>query len=74
MDKKEKENKGNEENEVKVVILFGKKIPLTKNKLPDLRKLNKEQRDALKSFIEKDKQKEREDIMKEVEAFFNNKQ
>jgi ABC-type phosphate/phosphonate transport system substrate-binding protein len=55
------------------VKLFGKNIPITKNGLPNLRSLNKEQREALRSFLDKEKEKEKKEIMKELEDFFSNK-
>ncbi len=55
------------------VKLFGREIPLTKGGLPNLRTLNKEERDALKSVLENKKKRKKEEIMKELEQFINSR-
>jgi hypothetical protein len=55
------------------VRLFGRDIPLTKMGLPNLRSLNKEEREALRSILENKKKKKKEEIMKELESFMNSK-
>ena len=55
------------------VKLFGRNIPLTKEGMPNLRSLTKEERKAYKEFVEKKSKENKEVIMKELEGFFSGK-
>ncbi len=55
------------------VKLFGRNIPLTKEGMPNLRSLTKDERKAYKEFVEKKSKEKKEVIMKELEGFFSGK-
>jgi hypothetical protein len=60
-------------NCMKTVKLFGRDIPTTKEGMPNLRSLTKEEKKAFKEFVEKKSNQKKELMIQDLEKFFSGK-